>query len=62
MTISSKKIIFLTKHELNMNFYVFGAKEFILNLCFVKYGHNFLLISKKNHKKILKVRPELSKM
>ena len=22
---------FLTKHELNMNFYIFGVKKFILN-------------------------------
>jgi len=37
MTASPKKIrIFLSKHELNMNFYVFCAKKFILNSCFVK--------------------------
>jgi len=29
-----KKSNFLTKHELNMNFNVFGAKKFILNSCY----------------------------
>jgi len=30
--LSPKNLDFLTKHELNMKFYVFGAKKFILNL------------------------------
>jgi len=39
--VSQKIRIFLPKHELNMNFYIFGGKKFIFNLCFDKKFYFF---------------------
>jgi len=36
MTISPKKIEFFNKTWIKYDFYVFGAKKFILNSCLVK--------------------------
>jgi len=47
-TSPKKYKIFLRKHELNMNFYIFDGKKFIFNLCFVNFGngfYNIILIS-----------------